>query len=317
MKSLITGITGFVGSHLAELLLSKGHDVYGLCRWRSDSKNIEHIKDKLTLIEADIKDASSVHNAIKDIRPDYIFHLAAMSFVKASWEYPAETLSTNILGELNVLEAVRNLGLKDTRILIAGSSEEYGLVTRYELPIKESNPLRPMSPYGVSKVAQDLLAQQYWHSYKIHTVITRAFNHEGPRRGDVFCTSSFAKQIALIEKGKQEPVIFVGDLNTKRDFTDVRDMVKAYLLVIEKCNPGVPYNICSGRAIRIYDVLHTLLSFTKMEIVVRQDSARMRPSDVPVLLGDCMRFKKKTGWKTTIPFGKTMKDLLEYWRGET
>jgi GDP-4-dehydro-6-deoxy-D-mannose reductase len=316
MKSLITGISGFVGSHLADLLLKEGHTVYGIIRWRSNTKNIDHIKDKLHLIEADIKDAASIHNVIKEIRPDYIFHLAAQSFVKASWDYPAETLDTNIRGQVNILEAIRQSGFKP-RILIAGSSEEYGLVKPEETPICENNPLRPMSPYGVSKVAQDLLAQQYWMSYKIPVIITRAFNHEGPKRGDVFVTSTFAKQIALIESGKQKPIIKVGNLESFRDFTDVRDMVRAYLLAIQKCDPGEPYNICSGVKIKINDLLDMFLNMSTVDnIKIEHDESKMRPSDVPVLLGDCSKFRKKTGWDVSISLEQTMHDILDYWRKE-
>ncbi|HLC67798.1 MAG TPA: GDP-mannose 4,6-dehydratase [archaeon] len=313
MRILITGITGFVGSHLAEHLLSRGDDVYGTMRWRSRLDNIVHIKDKLKLIESDIRDSYSIEKAIKSTQPDVIFHLAAQSYVHTSFHAPQETLSTNIIGTVNLLEAVRSSGL-DPVIQIAGSSEEYGLVMPHETPIKETNPLRPMSPYGVSKVAEDRIAFQYYKSYGLKTVITRAFNHEGPRRGDVFATSNFAKQIAEIENGKKEPVIHVGNLEAKRDFTDVRDVVKAYVLATEKCDYGEAYNICSGTAWRIGDMLDLLLSMSKTKITVKHDPTRMRPSDVDLLLGDFSKFHNKTGWKPVIPFEKTMEDLLNYWR---
>lgn len=183
-----------------------------------------------------------------------------------------------------------------------------------EVPIKESNPLRPLSPYGVSKVAMDFLGYQYFKSYGMKIIRTRGFNHTGPRRGDVFAESSFAKQIAEIEKGKKEPVIMVGNLEAERDYTDVRDMVKGYLLAAEKGEPGEVYNICSGKAVKIKKVLDILLSFSKIKVEIKQDPARMRPSDVPILLGDSTKFRRKTGWKNTIPFEKTMEDLLNYWR---
>jgi GDP-4-dehydro-6-deoxy-D-mannose reductase len=218
------------------------------------------------------------------------------------------------MSELNIFEVVREFGINPV-IQIAGSSEEYGLVYENELPIKEENPLRPLSPYAVSKVAQDNLACQYYHSYGLKTVITRAFNHEGPRRGEQFVTSDFAKQIAKIEKGKQEPIIYVGNLDAKRDYSDVRDIVGAYWLATEKCKFGEPYNICSGRAWTIKSVLDFLLSkSTRKDIKIVQDPSKMRPSDVPVLLGDCSKFKKQTNWESKIPFEKTLEDTLNYWR---
>lgn len=313
MRALITGITGFVGSHLAEHLISRGDEVYGTMRWRSRLDNISHIKDKIKLIETDIRDSYSIEKAIKAAEPDAVFHLAAQSFVHTSFHAPQETLSTNIVGTVNLLEAVRASGSNPV-IQIAGSSEEYGFVLPSETPIKETNPLRPLSPYGVSKVAEDRLAYQYHKSYGLKTVITRAFNHEGPRRGDVFSTSNFAKQIAEIEKGKKEPVMFVGNLDASRDFSDVRDVVKAYTLAVEKCDHGEVYNICSGKAWKISEMLNLLLKQTNKKIEVRQDPARMRPSDVQILLGDYSKFRNKTGWTPQIPFEKTMKDLLDYWR---
>ena len=220
---------------------------------------------------------------------------------------------TNIQGQLNVLETMRDIDW-DCRCLVVGSSEEYGKVREDELPITEENPLRPMSPYGVSKVTQDLLAYQYHESFGIDLVRTRAFNHTGPRRGEVFVTSNFAKQIAEIEAGKREPMIMVGNLEAQRDFSDVRDVVKAYLLAIEKCESGEVYNICSGHAIRIQELLDRLLDLTDVAVEVKQDPARMRPSDVMVLQGSAEKFKKATGWKPEIPFDQTLRDLLDFWR---
>jgi GDP-4-dehydro-6-deoxy-D-mannose reductase len=312
-KVFITGIAGFVGSHLSELLLSRGYEVYGLLRARSKTDHIESIITKLHLVDADILDTHSLYATVSRIKPDYIFHLAAQSFVPTSWVSPSVTLETNIVGSTNLFEAVRMAGI-DPVIQIACSSEEYGLVHPDELPIKETNPLRPLSPYAVSKVAMDYLGYQYFQSYKVRIVRTRGFNHTGPRRGDTFAESNFAKQIALIEKGKQEPVIHVGNLDASRDYTDVRDMVKAYLLAVEKCDPGDVYNICTGSAIKIGDMLKMLLSMTKTKVEIRPDPERMRPSDVPVLLGDNTKFVSKTGWVREIPFKKTMEDLLNYWR---
>ncbi|MDY6794632.1 MAG: GDP-mannose 4,6-dehydratase [Actinomycetota bacterium] len=314
MRILITGITGFVGSHLAEYTFSKdGVEVYGTVRWRSRMENVEHILDRINLVDCDLRDAAAVRNTLDEVRPDFIFHLAAQSFVPTSWKAPEETLTTNIISELHLLEAMRESKL-DCRIQVAGSSEEYGLVREEEAPITEDNPLRPLSPYAVSKVAQDLLAYQYHKSYGLFTVRTRAFNHTGPRRGHVFVTSNFTRQVAMIERGKKEPVIEVGNLEARRDFTDVRDIVRAYWLSLEKGEPGEVYNIGSGKAITIRELLDLILSMTDVEIEVRQDPARMRPSDVMLLLTDYGKFNRATGWKPEIPLDKTVGDLLDYWR---
>ena len=314
MRALITGITGFVGSHLAEYLLTNDYEVYGTIRWRSRHENIGKIENKIKIIETDIRDSYSIKKAIEEVQPDAIFHLAAQSFVHTSFHAPQETLTTNVIGTVNILEALRSSKL-DPVIHIAGSSEEYGLVHPDETPIKETNPLRPLSPYAVSKVAQDLLGFQYFRSYGLKIIITRAFNHTGPRRGDVFVTSSFAKQIAEIEKSMKEPVIHVGNLSSQRDFTDVRDVVRAYELAVKNCDYGEVYNICSGKSWIIKDVLDLLLNMSKVRVEIKQDPARMRPSDVEILLGDSTKFHQKTGWKPEIPFEKTMEDLLDYWRG--
>jgi len=311
--ALITGITGFVGSHMAELLLSFGFEVHGLWRWRSRTENVDHIKPKIHLIEGDLLDAHSLQQVMMDVRPTHIFHLAAQSFVPASWTSPAVTLEINVVGSCNLFEAIRNVKI-DPLIQIACSSEEYGLVKADEIPIKETNPLRPLSPYGVSKIAMDYLGYQYFKSYGMKIVRTRGFNHTGPRRGEVFAESSFAKQIAEIEKGRREPEILVGNLEAERDYTDVRDMVRGYLLALEKGEPGEVYNICSGKAVKIKKVLDTLITFSKVKVEIKKDASRMRPSDVPILLGDNSKFVKKTGWRPKISFEKTMKDLLTYWR---
>lgn len=313
-RVLITGITGFVGSHLAEYLLTKDVEIYGVKRWRSRTENIDHIIDKIRLLEADLRDAHSVEEIIKKSEPDYIFHLAAQSFVPMSWSAPSETLETNIISTVNLLESVRKSEV-DSRIQIAGSSEEYGMVHSDELPIKEDNPLRPLSPYGVSKVAQDKLSYQYNKSYGIKTVLTRAFNHTGPRRGEVFVTSNFSKQIAQIEKGIKEPVIYVGNLETIRDFSDVRDIVKAYWVSLEKCNFGEAYNICSGKGLKIKTVIEMLIGLCRKKgIELRKDPERMRPSDVMSLVGNCSKFKEVSGWEQETPFEKTLEDLVNFWR---
>lgn len=316
MRVLITGITGFVGSHLAELLLQKPQvDLYGIDRWRSKTDNIDHVKSRIKMYECDVRDASSVRQVLEAVKPDRIIHLAAQSFVPMSWRAPSETFVTNVVGQVNLLEAIRECRLSP-RLLVIGSSEEYGLVQERELPITETNALRPLSPYAVSKVAQDLMGFQYAQSYRMHIVRTRAFNHTGPRRGEVFVTSNFAKQIASIEAGLQEPVVCVGNLEARRDFSDVRDIVRGYWLALERGEPGEVYNLCSGKDYSVRQVLDILLGFTSARIAVKPDPQRMRPSDVPVLRGDSTKFSRLTGWRTEIPLETTLADLLNYWRAK-
>jgi len=312
-RVLITGVTGFVGSHLADFLAEQPDiEVYGTRRRRSDLSNVQA---PVTLLDCELTDPAHVFRAVQSAEPDYIFHLAAQSFVPESHSAPQHTLAVNVLGTLNLLITVLNHRPK-ARVLVAGSSEEYGLVYPADCPIKEYQPFRPMSPYGVSKVAMELLAQQFVLSYGLHIVTTRAFNHTGPRRGEQFVTSAFAKQVAEIEAGAREPIVHVGNLDAKRDWTDVRDMVRAYWLAIQHCKPGEPYNISSGKTHRIRDVLYILGKEASIEFKTEQDEARLRPSDVPLLQGSASKFRKATGWQPTIPFDQTMKDLLDYWRGK-
>lgn len=334
MRVLITGVTGMVGSHMAEFLLARGDiEVFGTYRWRSKTENLDELKARglvtviegglavddhfqakhLNLVEANLADAFSMARLVDGIRPDRIFHLAAQSYVPASWREPAETISLNVVGQVNLLEAVRAAGI-DPLIHVAGSSEEYGLVYDGEVPIKESNPLRPLSPYAVSKVGQEMLGWQYHRSYGMRIVVTRGFNHTGPRRGDSFVTSNFAKQVAEIEAGLEEPVLYTGDLESRRDWTDVRDMVRAYWMALDDCIPGESYNIGSGTARTVREVLQGVLNRSSVKIEVKQDPARLRPSDVKLLVGDISKFRAATGWSPTIPFEQTMHDLLEYWR---
>ena len=318
MRVLITGITGFAGSHLAEFLIAKHPEVqvFGIVRWRSRMENILGIRDKIELYEADLKDMVSLEACLRHVKPDRIFHLAAQSFVPTSWKCPAETFAINATGQIHLFEAL--LSLKQSPLIqVAGSSEEYGRVFPDEVPMKETNPLRPLSPYAVSKVAQDLLGYQYFQSYGLPVVRTRGFNHTGPRRGEVFVTSSLAKQIAAIEKGVKEPVIQVGNLDAKRDFSDVRDIVEAYWLSLEKGEPGEVYNIGSGVSRPIREVLDILLSLSKVNVRVEVDPQRLRPSDVPILLADSSKFVARTGWKPRFSFRQTLSDLLDYWRRQT
>ncbi|MFC4765806.1 GDP-mannose 4,6-dehydratase [Effusibacillus consociatus] len=314
-KALITGITGFAGSHLAEWLLNNKKDVevYGTYRLRSRMEHIQHILNDIHLVECELKDPHSVNEMMKTIKPDFIFHLAAQSFVPTSWNSPAETILVNQIGQVNLFEAALKY-CPDCTIQIACSSEEYGQVYPDEVPIKEDNPLRPLSPYAVSKVGQDYLGYQYNQSYGLKVIRTRTFNHTGPRRGEAFVTSNFAKQIAEIEKGIKPPVLYVGNLQAKRDFTDVRDVVRGYWLAVEKGVPGEVYNIASGVTYTIEDMLNKLLGLSSAKIEIQQDPSRMRPSDVEILLGNYDKFHQQTGWKPEIPFKQTLQDLLEYWR---
>jgi GDP-4-dehydro-6-deoxy-D-mannose reductase len=329
------------GSFLAEYLADQHPEVevFGTFRWRSKLDNLQQLRargrlnvldegqrvtdgetlrrftqpGKVTMVDCELQDASAVRHVIRAVRPDKVFHLAAQSFVPTSWTAPAATLHNNVTSQVNLHEAIREARL-DPVVHVAGSSEEYGLVYPDEAPIKESNPLRPLSPYAVSKVTQETLAIQYFRSYAQRCIVTRGFNHTGPRRGQVFATSSFAKQIAEIEAGLREPVIQVGDLESRRDWTDTRDMVRAYWLATERGTPGEVYNVGRGTCMRVGDMLDILLSHARVQIGKEQDPTRMRPSDVQLLWANVDKFKAATGWEPTIPFVQTMADLLEYWR---
>jgi len=315
MRILITGITGMAGSHLAEYLQSiHRYEIFGTCRWRSNKDNIRKIEQSVHLHECELKDPHAVTRLIQDIRPDRIYHFAAQSSVSSSWNSPQDTIINNITSQLNVFESVRLLELKKTRILVTGSSEEYGLVHENELPVNENNQLRPMSPYGVSKVTQTAMAFQYYKNYGIHIVRTRSFNHTGPRRNETFVTSNFAKQIVEIELGKKDPVIYVGNLSAIRDFSDIRDVVYAYVIALENGTPGEMYNIGSDNSFSIGDVLNMLLSMSDVKIKIKKDLSRMRPLDVPELRCDSSKFRRETGWKPEIDFKTTLQDLLHYWR---
>jgi len=317
MRVLITGITGFVGSHMAELCLEKGCEVHGTNRWRSDTVNINHLRDKITLHEADLVDPAAVREVIEEVKPDLIFHLAAQSFVKASWTNPSHTMRNNTVSQINIFEAVRKIPDYNPKIQIAGSSEEYGHAACLPNPITEDEPLLPLSPYGVSKVAQDLLGYQYHKSYGLHVVRTRGFNHTGPRRGEVFVCATFAKQIVAIEKGQQK-TIKVGNLEAIRDFTDVRDMVNGYWLALEKGEAGDVYNICSGTrgAYTMESILQMLIDLSTAEIKIEEDPERMRPSDLPTLVGSAAKFRTKTGWRPKIKMEQTLKDIIEHERSK-
>jgi len=310
--ALITGISGFVGSHLAEYLLEHtdwqvAGTVYG------PEDNIEHLRDRLELYPAELSELETVTSVIERAKPDYIFHLAAQPLVSLSRRDPWATLANNIRLQLNILEAVARLG-STTRILVVGSSEEYGLVQPDELPIKETNPLRPTSPYAVSKVAQDMLGLQYHLSHKLFTVRVRPFNHIGPRQRLGFVAPDFARQIAEAEAGLQGPVIQVGNLEPQRDFSDVRDVVRGYHLLITQGEPGEVYNLGSEQARSVRELLEKLMAMSKVPITIEQDPERLRPTDVPVMVSDSTKLREQTGWRPRISFEQSLQDVLDYWR---
>ncbi len=312
-KVLITGASGFAGHHLIEHLLSREKFEITGTYHSEESFNNSPLKEKIHWIKADLTDAENALNLITQTSPDYIFHLAAASEPSKSFKDPAFTFQSNVISQINLLEAVYENKLK-SRLLIISSSEIYGLVKPEQLPIDEYTPLNPSSPYAVSKIAQDYLGLQYFNSYKLECIRARPFNHIGPYQRTNFVVADFAKQIAEIEKGKKEPTMMVGNLNAKRDFTDVRDMIKAYCLLIEKGTPGEVYNIGSGASHSIKEILDTLLSFSSKQISVITDPQKFRPADAPDIVCDNKKLIKLTGWQPQIPLTKTLQNTLDYWR---
>lgn len=316
MRILITGITGMVGSHLAEYVLAHHPDVevHGMVRWRSPRANLVKVAGRVTLHEGELRDLHSLVRVLETVRPERIFHLAAQSYVSASFTAPADTLHTNVIGTTNLLDAVRLTGI-DPRIHICSSSEVYGQVRPDEIPIRESNEFRPASPYAVSKCGEDMIALQYFLSYGIKTIRTRMFTHTGPRRGDVFAESAFAKQIAEVEAGLRPNPIKVGNLNSVRTFADVSDAVRAYWLLLEKCPPGEVYNIGGERTMTVGEMLDVLIGMSGCRIRYEVDPALVRPSDVTLQIPDTSKFRAATGWEPKVPLETTMRDLLDYHRG--
>lgn len=311
---LITGITGFAGSHLAEYLLSQNdYTISGIHSSNRNLANIDAIKDRLTLFTVDLNDREKTNEIIQQQKPDFIFHLAALASVGKSFENPLDVLTNNIASELNILEAIKQNSLP-TKVVIISSAQVYGYVNEQDLPITEAVAFKPDSPYAVSKITQEYLALQYFLAYKIPIIRLRPFNHIGPRMSPAFSIARFAKAVAEIEKGKSEPVLTVGNLTAKRDFTDVRDMVRAYALSAEKCVAGDPYNIGTGTSYTIQVLLDKLLALSKVTITVKEDPALLRPSDIPELRADASKFIEVTGWKPEIAIEKTLEDTLDYWR---
>ena len=316
MRVLITGASGFVGLHLCEHLAADHPEVelFGVRRWRSDeTPGSAAPGPDVRIVEGDLLDAPSMLRALQASRPDVIVHLAASSSVASSWHTPSEMLQVNVLGTLHLLEAVRQLDL-DAPVVLACSAEAYGLVREDELPIREEQPFRPVSPYAVSKAAVDLLGFQYFQAFRLRTVRMRFFNHCGPRQSHRFVISSLARQIAEIEAGLRPPRIQAGNLDIRRDFVDVRDAVRAYWLAATIGESGQAYNVASGQSHSIREILDRLLALSDAVVEVTFDPARVRPADIPVLTGDASRFRAATGWEPEIPFGRTLADTLGYWR---
>jgi GDPmannose 4,6-dehydratase len=320
---LITGVTGMVGSHLVDYLL-KNTDwkIYGLARWNDSLENIEHLadeinkKERVELIYGDLNDLASLLVAVDKSKPNYVFHLAAQSYPQTSFDAPIETLQTNILGTANLLEALKKSAYKDAVIHVCASSEVFGRVPKEKLPIDEECSFHPASPYAISKVGTDLVGRYYAEAYNMTIMTTRMFTHTGPRRGDVFSESTFAKQIAMIEAGLQEPKIYVGNLESLRTYADVRDAVNAYyMLVTTNPTSGEYYNIGGTYTCKISDMLNYLISqSTVKNIEIVTDPERLRPIDADLQVPNCNKFKNHTGWEPKIPFETTMNDLLNYWR---
>ena len=314
-KILITGATGFVGNHLVELLIKDGaENIFGTYYSESSLLSLGDNKNKIEAIKADLRNQSEVSDLISKIKPDFLYHLAAFTSPSESFESPNETVINNISSEINLLEEIKKNDLKDTKILIISSAEVYGLVSKEDLPIDENVQFNPTNPYAVSKLAQDFLGRQYFLAHNLKIIRVRPFNHIGPGQSPNFVVSSFAKKIAEIEKGKREPILPTGNLNTKRDFTDVRDTVKAYTLLMEKGESGEVYNVGSGASFKISEILNMLLSYSESEIKVESDKSLLRPIDNPDLVCDYSKLSALTGWKPTIQIEKTLRDTLDYWR---
>jgi GDP-4-dehydro-6-deoxy-D-mannose reductase len=315
-RVLITGATGPVGSALAaELLARPDIEVHIFKRWRSDTRPLAALLDRLQFHEGDIEDPYAVAAAVRNAAPDIVYHLAAQSYPSASWDAPMATLRVNVEGTTNLLEAVR-ANAPRARVHIAGSSAQYGIVDPRDVPIAESHPMRPGSPYGVSKVAQELLGLQYHDSYGMHVIVTRSFNHVGPHQGDRCSIQTFCRQMALIEAERQAPAIMVGNLEPRRDFTHIADVARALWLLMERGRPGTTYNLCSGRATRIGDIVALVQARGRVPTTVQVDPARLRPVDEPVLQGDNTRLRADTGWEAQVGMEQIVDELLAYWRAQ-
>lgn len=318
MKAFITGVTGMIGSHIARVLVERGDEVHGLVRWRSNLRNLSGILGSIRTHCGDLQDGRQIRQIVNDeIRPDVIFHFAAQAYNGVSWDCPGYTLSVNILGTLNILEALRDAGNQSTRVLLAGSSTEYGATTEtWEGPIPETAPFRPVTPYGVSKVATELLGFQYMHSHGIPVVVVRPFNQAGTGHTESVAIQEFCRQVAMIEAGLQEPVLHVGPLTALRDCTDIRDSAPVLVRLAEIGVPGEAYNLASGVAVSVKEMLDIALELATVDIRVETDPSRFRPYDEKVLLGDNTKLRELTGWTPAPDLRRSIQDILEYWRTE-
>lgn len=308
---MITGITGFAGSHLADFLLSKGYEVAGTA-YAGRDEPIGHLEGRVTLTPCDIRRREEVRRVVLEERPDRLYHLAAISSVQESLEQPEETLEVNLLGTWNLLEAA--CALKEVRVLVVSSGDVYGRGEWDDSPHREESPLRPLSPYAASKAAAEMLACAYAEGFDLPVVRVRPFNHTGPGQRPQFVCSDIARQLAFIEKRLQEPVLRIGNLAARRDFSDVRDIVEGYWLALEKGEAGEVYNICSGRAYAIGELAEMLIKRSGLTVKIHQEEGRLRAHDIPVLVGDPGRFRRLCGWEAKIPLERTLQDLLDFWR---
>jgi GDP-4-dehydro-6-deoxy-D-mannose reductase len=309
MRALVTGAGGFIGSHIVDFLLKEGIEVYATVR-KKGPKNLEHVKDKISVMTLDITDKEKVEKTVRSVKPDYVFHMAAQAFVIPSWEDVENTFNVNALGTINILDAIKKAKI-DPVIIVACSSAEYGLTSKDEIPIKESKEFKPSSPYAISKITTDMISYLYWRVYGMKIIRARIFNTIGPRKAGS-AIADFSKMIAEYEKGKIKK-IGVGNLDCVLDLNDIRDSVRAFWLLAQKGNYGDVYNVCSGKGYSLRDLLNKLISYSGKKIDVYQDKSKIRPLDDPVFIGDNSKLRK-LGWKPEISIDETLKDTLDYWR---
>lgn len=302
-RILVTGACGFVGPHVVAALEQAGHEVWSTDRTDSTAQRYR---------TCDLLDTARVQDMLATLRPDAVIHLASASSVARSFAAPQETLQNNLVVACNLFEAMRTL--PQARVLTVGSAEQYGRIEPDELPLREEQPFRPASPYAVSKIAQEYLALQYQRTYGLDVVLARSFNHSGPGQSDAFFLPAVAKQVALAEAGASPAVVRLGNLEVQRDFLDVRDVARAYTLLLEHGESGVAYNVCRGKAESLQDLVATFVQLSRLPLSLETDPARMRPADLPLLVGDCGRLRRQTGWEAQIPMDVTLTDILADWR---